>query len=356
MAGPTTDVRLVELTSGVDGLYLSGGSALGRGLLDDLAEAKQAAQQAGGEVPFEPLSDEFRVAPSGMGRYRFCLRHPHGQIGLTDSSALPPLWVQVRAGFLHAVGPRVAVEWFSDLAASLGSVPLWTTSRLDLFCDTQGWQLTADDRDRFLNRAKARVTHETDGVFTGFQFGRRATGTVSARIYDKTMEAAQKGHDWWLDKWGSAYRPGERVLRVEFELRRTGLGQFHLGSVDETLGSAAGLWAYCTDRWLTYRIRSGDATLSRWPLAPEWEFIQGSALRGDAIGLDRVYAGNAAGSIRRILPGLRGYLASAGAFTGSETLEDSALAAVRLLRADEEESGVPFAGRVEDKRRRLRSA
>lgn len=98
-----------------------------------------------------------------------------------------------------------------------------TASGLDLYADWQGWDLVSENRHQFMGRASRRDTHEEDGTLTGFEFGRRKTATLAARIYDKTLQVHEKGLDWWPAVWGPAFDPANRIWRVEFEFGREGL-------------------------------------------------------------------------------------------------------------------------------------
>jgi hypothetical protein len=346
-----TEGRLVELVSGVDALYVSGWADLPTGLLVALADAREAAEASGEAVPFEYLEDGWSVAPHGFGLYRYCLIHEAARVGVTASERLPSLRVQARSSFLHAAGPRPAMDYFAEIGERLAGGPVsWGVSRLDLFCDVQGWTLTGDDRHRFVCRAAKRDLHEDSEEFTGIGFGRRTTKTISARIYDKTIETQAKGTDWWPLVWGSRYDPELPVLRVEFELGRTGLLEHGVDTPDEAFDALGGLWGSCTETWLTYRSLSADATKSRRPIAPEWEAIQAASMRQAAIGLARVRAGARAGELRKLTPSLVGYCASVGAILDLPDL-GSTMAAVRhLIEADERQRGVAFTERIAERR------
>ena len=199
-------------------------------------------------------------------------------------------------------------------------------------------------------RAGQRITYEAEEALTGLRFVSGKSGAVLARIYDKTEEMRLKGTDWWPAKWGEKYQPGERVLRVEFQVGRPLMREVGVSTPAEVLAQLPGIWGYLTDQWLTYRDVTDDATRSRWPVAGEWQDVRNATLREDALGLERVHAGEVAGSIRRILPGLRGYLTSAGALLGTKNLEETMVRVGRLLADDEEHSGIGFAGRLRDKR------
>jgi hypothetical protein len=103
---------LVELTSGVDALYLSGRASLPDELLGRLEVAREEAIHAN-EATSVLLGDvEFWLKPHSWQRYRYCLDHPYGRVGFTQSSYLPAIRVQPRTEFIQGSGPRPVVEWY----------------------------------------------------------------------------------------------------------------------------------------------------------------------------------------------------------------------------------------------------
>lgn len=338
---------LVELASGVDALYLSGNGFLSDDRLALLEGHRTEAEAADDAVELHVQGEQLWLQPFGFGKYRYRLVHQAGLVGVTTSKSLPALRVQPRAEFLHAVGPASAFAFFGALGEAIAGCPVsWTVSRLDLFCDVQGWTLDGDSRHRFVCRAKRRDLHEEGDAFTGFEFGRRNTKTVCARIYDKSHQVNAKGLDWWYDIWGPAYDRSRPVLRIEIELGRQGLTEYGVDTPADALAQAATLWASTTSKWLRYCAPTADETPSRWPSAPEWEHIQHAKLRGDAAGIDRIRANRRKGEIRRLLPALVGYLSRIAALSGAEDLP-SALGATRYLVAvDERRRGVAFEDRI----------
>jgi hypothetical protein len=99
------------------------------------------------------------------------------------------------------------------------------------------------------------------------------------------------------------------------------------------LEGAGALWSYATKKWLTYRTPTGDGTKSRWPIAPEWKQVQQASLVGNTLGFTRVREGASRGSVRKLLPGLTGYLHSYGAERGAKDLTET----LGFLRRDVEE-------------------
>ena len=282
----------VEVASGIDGLYLSGRVKAPTATLSRLAEARSAAE-SGTEPSFcEIGGQEFDVAPYALGKYRYRLVHRNGVVGVSPSEHLPPIRVQPRAEFLHGLGAKATVAWFrsSSLKPSAGAV-LLTASRIDLHADWQGWVPGWEDRDRFVCRADALAMRGDRGELTGWEFGRRDTNTLCARIYDKTLEIERKGNDYWLDIWGQRYRPELPVIRVEFEIGRTGIREFGINTPEEAIDGAGGLWMASTHDWLTYRTPTSDHTRSRWPIAEEWRCVQRATIAQGAQGLERMREG-----------------------------------------------------------------
>lgn len=356
MGGPAatgsrkSPTRLLELASGVDALYLSGRSDLPANLLDRLQLTKATALEHGTPVDFDFGRGRWSLQPGGWGKYRFSLVNELAQLGITAGNQLPRFRFQPRAEFLSGVGPAGTVDWIEDLTSSECGDVRWSVSRLDLYSDWQGWELDGDKRERFVCHASALATYEESCDLTGFVFGRRSTATFAGRIYDKTKQIKEKGLDWWLDVWGDRRVPNQAVVRVEFEIGREGLRQFGLDGPSETLAAIADLWQYATARWLTYRRPTSDQTRSRWPIAAEWLDIQRASFDANPIGLERTAAGRRAGSLRKLLPGLNGYVACAGALLGTDDIDDTVRAIVPLLREYETLSGRRFRDRVAERR------
>ncbi len=298
-------------------------------------------------MPFDIGGVEFLIEPRAFGKYRYRLCHQNGLIGVTPSTTLPTLRVQPRAELLHGEGPEQAMGFFDAVCSMLLDGPVsWSLSRLDLFCDVQGWDLDGEQRHRFVGRATRQDLHEQSRTLTGLEFGRRTTKTVCARIYDKTLQVKEKGLDWWPEVWADRFDAAAQVLRIEFELGRVGLKEYGVLTPEAGMAQAGSLWRSVTSDWLSYRTPTTDSTRSRWPIAPEWSAVQNASMAHDGIGLSRTRAGRRQGELRLIAPPLIGYLARAGALMGCDDLT-STLAAVRvLIERDEIRRGVKFEDRI----------
>lgn len=346
--------RLTELASGVDAIYLSGRALIGDALLNRLEQARALAESS--DVPFVVKFGgvEFVMHPFNFGKYRFRLENHLAMIGVTSSKHLPAFRVQPRAEFIHGAGPYQVVEYFRELLQIECGIVALSVSRADLFADFQGWDLHGDDRRLFVCRAKSRAVNEVDEVFNGLRFGERSTGTVHARIYNKSIESEKTGSAYWKTIWAERYIPDLPVIRVEFELASKALRQFGIRSPEELLDAVGALWVNLTHEWLTKRTPTNDHTKSRWPLAPEWLDVQRASIAHTDWGIARIYDEQRSGLLANLLPGLKGYLTSYAALTNCDTLP-GLLALLELeLRDTEVKTGVSFTEQV--RRRKQKKA
>jgi hypothetical protein len=349
---PELSSGIVELNAGVDALYASSRQNIPSALYQNLFDLRQKLSN-GTQGSYIIDGVLFQVGERGWGKYSIFLEHEFGRIGFTASHKIPGVRLQVRAEYLHAVGPQNALDWFTQILEAFGVTPQWTLSRIDLFVDIQGWDLNPSDEPRFLCRASQVAKYEDRGVLTGFAFGRRSSKTISGRIYDKTIEIAKEKNYWVPMLWNEKYDPQERVLGVEFELATKVLHELGIRTLEEALHGIGALWGYCSDDWLTFRDPGDDSNKSRWPLSADWTSIQNISMRGNWIGLERIRGGNSASSIDGLLPGLRGYLSSMGALFGSKDLDSSIKSVQRLLALDENRSGISMVERLQEKRLRF---
>lgn len=314
---------MIELTSGIDALYLSGKAVLLPELFARLDRLKLLAQEEHKPVSFDFGGTTFGVSPSSWGMYRYCLVQLYGQIGLSPRTRIPQIRIQPRTEAIHGFGAVGAVQWFEDLFINECDAVRFTVSRLDPHADFQGLQLSEADLDRFIFLGKEVAFHKFAEQFSGYEFGRRTSNTICARVYNKTMHIMKSGADFWPDLWGGRYDPSKPVLRIEFEIGRSGLRQFEVNIPDEAIEKAGAMWRYCTDEWLTLRDVGTDQTRSRWPIAEEWVAVQQASLSAGAYGIKRMYEGRTRGDLRKLAPLLIGCLSSFAALQGVETLEDA---------------------------------
>lgn len=291
------------------------------------------------------------MQPTAWQKYRWSLTHELARVGFTASEHLPAIRIQPTAIALHALGPDGLVLWVRNVLDAAGVDATLHVSRLDLHADWQGIEIKANERSNFVTYSDRRSLYEVAEEMSGLAFGKRG-GKLHARIYDKSREANDKGHDWWPDVWGSNYDPNQKVIRVEFEFTRSGLVEFGVDTPDDAFDRAPALWAYATGSWLSLRRPTNDETRSRWPVDPRWQLIQRSSLSGGSAPAERIRAGEREGTLRTFRKLATGVLSSMAVPMGTQDLPDTLHAAEAELRLYELVSQRGFADRVAEKRQR----
>jgi excisionase family DNA binding protein len=273
---------------------------------------------------------------------------------LGAAEPFPPVFIQWHSPFIHAYGLESTVsmveDWL-DKAVMEARAPL-SVSRIDLYCDFQGWTPKVGDLNHFSCRAVRRnlfevpqQAHLVGRRFSGFTFGK---GDVVSRIYDKTLLMPSRGEHWQEELW-TGRNPLFPVWRVEFQLRRRALRRLGLETLEQALASRQSLWDYAT-AWLSLREPGADGNMSRWKEAPSWRFIRAARPGSPSSPLVRVRRRDA--SLERLVRGFVGYASSLGAVSPDQDLDQvlrwAGAVSARYLR----ETGRDFADLVESKRSR----
>jgi hypothetical protein len=328
---------------------MSGRVVVPEAVIEGLQSSREVAEEAEGPVGIEFGGVDFDILPRGLRMHKYRLEHPLGVVAISPSEKLPPVLIQPRAEFLHRVGPEGVVRFFRTvIEREMGAVKL-CASRLDLYVDVQGWDLSVDERRRFVSHARNVVGREKSDLFNGLEFGARGAKTIRLRIYDKTIEIAAKGGSYVEQTWNDDYDPSVPVLRVEFEVGRTPLTQYGIDTAQEAIDAAPGLWRGLSERWLTYRVETADSNKSRWPIAPEWIVVQQAALGNNAIGLDRMIEDHALADLKWLRPRLTGCAARVTAIKGGRSIADAVNLVAEELHKYEVETGRSFDSRVAEK-------
>ncbi len=263
---------------GIDSLYLSFPGTLFESIQRELDTLKSAAQTSEFEnraSAIYSLGDhQFVVSDKGTRRFRFVLTNYAYRIELSgaNSKQLPLAHIQIRSEYLSLYGPEYCVKELHDYLSTLGQLESTeVVSRADLFVDVVTDIILNDiNEDAFVTRARYKQTHRLSNLVTGFSISPKAT--LSARLYNKTEELKVSGKEYLTHIWREhGWKENQTVLRLEFQLRRTSLGEHHIQSLNDLLTSRGALWRYCTEHWLRLTIPSRqDKTQSRWPLHWLW--------------------------------------------------------------------------------------
>lgn len=203
--------------------------------------------------------------------------------------------VVLRAVFLATHTLERCIALSDEIARAVGDVRASRLRRFDLAADYVGFPLRRADAERLATkRAKVKgfLTEAKD--LDEIEHGREmlehlsasceVTGItvapgndVMARIYDKTAELAIPGKEekraieeelWTRSGW----QPGERVTRVEFQLRGEMLASLKLRNPEDLSSRVDSVWQYCVTRWLRMVV---PTRTRRWrcPLDERWRVV-----------------------------------------------------------------------------------
>ncbi len=346
------------LSAGVDTLHCSVRGELQDGLLVFLEALKQEAQHSKESqvVTWGEQSLSVALRPHGWRSYPFWASSPNIEVAIGAPAPFPPVFIQAHSAYLHSRGADQAAAEISEwLAANVTrEEPVLGMSRLDLYCDLQGWTPVIEDFEKFHCRAVRRRTYSVPAYDQAHLRGRRASGFVfgggdlMARCYDKTLELKVRGVEWpqalWVD-WDQ----DQPVWRVEFQFRRRSLVSMGCSTPGEALAARRELWRYAT-QWLSLRTPAADSNRARWPEAPEWAAIRGAEIGSPTSPLVREMVQSA--DELRIIRGLVGYASSLAALGAAPGLGVALGRTAPGVSAYLESQGETFTDIVARKRRR----
>ena len=314
------------LSSGVDTLHFSVRGELQEGLLVFLEALKKEAQ-ASKElqvVTWGEQSLSVALRPHGWRSYPFWASSPNIEVAIGAPSPFPPVFIQTHSAYLHSRASDQAVAEISEwLAANvMRDEPQLGISRLDLYCDLQGWSPAIEDFDRFHCRGVRRRVYSMPSQDRAHLRGRRPSGFVlgggdlMARCYDKTLELKVRGSEWPKAIW-SDWARDQPVWRVEFQFRRRSLVSLGCSTPAEALAARQELWRYST-QWLSLRVRTSDSNRARWTEAAEWGAIREAQIGSPTPPLVRDLVRSA--DELWIIRGLVGYASSLAAIGSTQGL------------------------------------
>jgi len=187
----------------------------------------------------------------------------------------PSIMATIRSEALWLHGADACVARLLHLVESVGGHVLKNQlSRADICTDIilpdSLWGMSL--LDHIVTRAAIEDPHLKHRTLTGFSIGR---GKVSARIYDKPREIAEKSKKFWMYKvWGLESVPeGCRVIRIEYQLRREGLAAFGLDVYPDLETVMPNLWASLTQDWLRL-VEDASKHAARQYVMPWWRVVQ----------------------------------------------------------------------------------
>ena len=254
-------MSLVTLAAGIDTLYWSSASGIDAERFAALFAARERSKTQLEVLEVHGYS--LKVEPRGSGKYPVLLTCAEFWVLLTDSRHLPTVYVQLRAEFIHEVGPRAAYERSAEVAAAVVGRMLAAprASRLDVYADFGGWVLTDRERRGLVSKAKLHpvVRAGTDE----YETLRVGTFPQVLRLYRKDIEVQRK--PGFADLFWNGYVGP--VVRVEAEAWSVPLRRIGIDSVEDALTKYGNLGdrrrpvsACCASRGRAVRRRGRYAT------------------------------------------------------------------------------------------------
>ncbi|MDF9507332.1 hypothetical protein P5808_20585 [Bacillus cereus] len=141
---------------------------------------------------------------------------------------------------------------------------------------------------------------------------------------------------------------------MEFQIRRKGLKEFGVNSLEEFINEEDGIWMYLTTKWLTLKIPTEDANQTRWEVSQKWLVIQKAYINQDTSSAvrERVKIGNTA----QLLDQVTGLFITIGALNNHVDIESTMEMAKQWLEDKLQKNDTTFIEQKEIRRRKFLGA
>lgn len=326
-------MKFKEIYKNIDSLYISFKGTLKEGIRETLEQKKGFAQSD--DEKMQALAtliiDEhcFEVMDKGKGKYAFVLVDGwyHLQVSSSISKRLPTVYVQVSSDLLHGFGSYIALNQLRGLVAELlVNIEEEIISRVDIFVDfISDAKFESIGKGSWVTRANNIHSYWSGNDFTGWSIGQG--GVISARLYDKTIEIEKSGKDYFKSIWEkNGWQSGQRIWRLEFQLRREFLSQMSMNKFLEFAESSNDVWRYCTHDWLRLTVNGGSRNRARFESHWVWDKIQQVKFdSGNYTGIMRHVEKSRLPKDKTIFLNGMGYLTSFAVSRGYKTISDQVL-------------------------------
>lgn len=161
-----------------------------------------------------------------------------------------------------------------------GSIIKEQVSEIHLAADFIGDDINSlplEKNELWITKAHQFALYYKRRKFTGAYVGQ---SNLLLRIYDKVLELRNAAHKQLVFQkiWGVNYYDEKPVTRIEFQIRRSVLNEFHEfdSSLDKINKGLASLWRYCTTDWCRLAEETVDRNhhQSRAVTHPWWTKVQ----------------------------------------------------------------------------------
>lgn len=290
------------------------------------------AKNSSDKVTIQIGQETFEVLPNGHANYAYILHNKFLEVRFAKyRSRQPesyPIFVHFKSEFLWCVGPENAWDWFCFWTEyHFGKMASNKINRADLCCHCDDISFVSDDIENFKGRYAKSQIYLTERELTGIEFGSRNSGTVFARIYNKSLEVVQtKTKTWFYDIWQKREFNPDKVWNIEFELKREFFKQSGIENVNDFFERLQDLWRYCTVKWLNM-IYPNNSRSERCPITMEWLLLQDAFNVFKSTNLISRHH-QAQAEKQALVPSAMGYITAYGALCG---INDPELAAESLI-------------------------
>lgn len=265
--------------SGLDIIYIGFHGELREDLPERLENKKRKSQSNLTEIASVEkakaqidIGDQtFKVSSSGESPYYFVVENGSYRIKIVQRNIVqfPPVYVEIKSDYIMDVGEDKAVDNARKIVEEiLVEIEHEKVSKVEMYCDLVGVNLSQEDLEKFVSRARIDATYRENKKFTGFLFG---TGKIIGKVYNKSLELKKSHKEYMYDAWEDVGKD-ETVWRVEFELKRKILKEYSIESYDEFKEKSGDLWKYLTEDWLSEREFDNKNTTRR-TLTTLWEEV-----------------------------------------------------------------------------------
>jgi len=318
---------------GIDSLYMSFWGHLKPGLKEELELKKKHAQSEDEKDQAQAVKNigehSFEVMDKAKRMFAYVLKDNWFIILVSTSKRMiiPTLYAQISSELINCQGLENAVN---ALRAVVGELLTETVaesvSRADLFVDfVSDFDFECVKRKDWVTRAEKVSAYWVGLPFSGWTIG--LGGDIGARLYDKTGEIVKSRKDFFKEIWQKqGWQEGQRVYRLEYELKKTFLSQMSAISLADLLDTLNDIWHNCTNDWLRLGIDNGTINRTEWKTEPVWLELQKVLFgAGDYTGIVRQVDRSRIPDDRTLYLNGLGYLLSHQAKNGYENTFESTL-------------------------------
>ncbi len=307
------------INSGADTLSISIKKGTDSSWFETLETAKETARETNESIPITLGPERALITGGNWMKWRYHIKCADYDIGVSPSEKLPQIVAQINHGAIYSHSLIGSYEYLKMILEALGDYEEAKASRIDLFCDTQGYRPTLKDIDRFSTRAVLVRPVMENGKLTSLNFGKFP---FYLRIYNKTAEMKKRKNDELLVVWEKSpdYRPEKEVWRIEFEIGRKIFSETGVNLVSDLFSNLRPIWLMALN-WCSLKIPSKNKQKTRWLTDPVWLALEAADFRGEAEPAVRERKRKA--DLRRILSGAGGYLSSFASLIGETDLKET---------------------------------